>query len=113
MAKKEFVVIDYRKPKKYGGKEWQELKHKQEKYKKRIKSWTPALGGTYEVHRKRLYYNKKKVYKWKGWGLGAGTTYYQVGKGRDKESIGINSRFPKYLKKYLKPHTIPIIKKKR
>ncbi len=112
--RKKGVRIDFSKVKgKYQGKEWNALKQKQEENKKNIIYWNSASGGKpYEVKRRFLYYGGKKVYKWKGWGLGKGRTYYETKEKGYFKPFTMTDTFYNYLKKYMKPFKIPISRKR-
>lgn len=108
------VTIDFQNAGSYGSKQWEAMKRKQEDNKKKITRWRSATGGWVESKRGRLYVDGEPVYKWKGWGLGKGVTYYEKGKDKYKRSIGTNkSFFEDYLKKIMKPYKIPVLKRRK
>ena len=108
------VEIDFQNAGRYGSRDWERMKEKQMKYSGKVSRWRSATGSWYEVRRRRLYVDGEPVYKWKGWGMGAGTTYYVAGRGKYKKDIGTNKSFYEgYLKKMMMPFDIPILKDRR
>lgn len=81
-------IIDFSKPKHYKDKEWVALEEKEKECMGKIEKFCSAEGSCSEVKNKRLYENGQKVYKWKGWGIGTGSIYYEAGKGKYKKSLG-------------------------
>jgi len=82
------VVVDFTKAGKYGGKEWLALKERMDNCKGKIQKFCSADGTCSEVKNKRLFIDGQKVFKWKGWGMGQGSIYYETGKGKYKKSLG-------------------------
>ena len=106
------IEIDYTKAGHYKSEKWLAMEEKQRINEGKITRWRAATGGCYEVKRGRLYIDGQPIYKWKGWGLGEGLTYYEKGRGKYKKSIGTRSDFYEvYLKKIMKPYKIPVLKR--
>ena len=109
MAKE--IIIDYRKVKKYGSKEWEAMKEFQEQNKGKVSRWRAIDGLWYESKKGRLYVDGLPVSKWEGWGLGQGVTYYRAGRSKyQRKDIGTNKGFYEgRLKEILKPFVIPTL----
>src|SRR3990167_1420717 len=112
MKKKDCDIVDFTKAGKYKGKQWIRLEEEKEKCRGKIKKLCFANGSCFEVKNKNLFVEGKKVYQWKGWGIGRGMTYYESGPGKYKKSLGwMDEGRLKDYKKILKPFKIPDVTK--
>lgn len=105
------VRIDFMRAGKYQSKEWDKMKNLYETNMGKVTYYRSAgASEPYEVKRKRLYVGGEPVYKWYGWGMGAGETFYMVGRQKYKRPLSMDKFQMKRLQDMMSPFNIPLDK---